>query len=248
MAGMSRYGIISDTHDDVVATTAAVCLFDELKCDCVFHLGDFESADAMSPFEKCEADFKWIPGDGDQMELTSLNQESQRIGADAHRSGRCDHSGHRFGLFHRPDGGQLEQCCKSREVEFILYGHLHFFNLRYPTPQHPTLLLNPGSFYNKTDFPRTVCVLEPDSAIVSLFSTPRSGPIQFRKVLAINYQLRQIEETNHFADSLGNAVKRIRQKPRNQTTDGYWTGTLNPKIWKQPDSSWIDFNDLFGCL
>jgi putative phosphoesterase len=247
---MARIGILSDTHDDANLIQGAIALFNEQCCTCIIHTGDFESAESLGYFHRRRSDakFVWIAGDHDDKNLANLYQESQRVGGEFCASGEFALDGVRFGLCHDPANSRAYQLCKGNRYDFVLYGHWHFFNLRFGTPDHNTILLNPGGFYQKRHLPRTTCILDLNSDVVVVHIPENLGSdatgFRFREAFSIELRKRIAHAGECFAQ-LCDAAKATRAVPRNKK-DGYWTGLYNDRIWppEEPRSSWISLDDL----
>lgn len=184
----NRIGVITDTHDESAIVEAAIDRFARAKCSCVIHLGDIVKPSTLMQFANLprRTCLGWIHGDhemGKGGDYESLQEVSQQIGAICLSSpqkqsepngqaGLLRVNQWRFGLVHSTYKRTkyrtlIEEWSASENFDYILYGHTHYLNLKFPSTNSPTVILNPGGFYLK---PFSICVLDCDRGLVNLYS------------------------------------------------------------------------------
>lgn len=170
----SRIGILTDTHDEHYALQAALKRFADSECSSILLLGDITTARTFELFSQLPSSINlyWISGNHDEKD--QLLAVSNRIGAGYLGAGfgTASIEGHRFGLCHSTyerSGNRtlIAEWCLSGDYDYVLYGHVHYFNLKFPSRDCGTTLLNPGGFYYK--YPQTMTILDPVSKILDLY-------------------------------------------------------------------------------
>jgi len=159
-----RVGVVSDTHNDLAAIDASVALFSRRKCEHLIHMGDVSDAKALFHFAPAltHMGFCWIPGNHDDFD--ELKPFSDALGAtcashDGDAQGHVRIGGVDFGMRHSTYSSPIPEWCRREKFDYVLYGHTHYFNLRFPSNRSRTVVLNPGGFYSGTE-PWTVCVID----------------------------------------------------------------------------------------
>jgi putative phosphoesterase len=171
-----RIGLLTDTHDNVVALEAALRCFAERGCSAIIHLGDICTPATLRYFENRDRNMElfWILGNEDVGDW-SVSTVSGGVFVEL-KYGVTTVAGRKFGLCHSTyqpgdmPGGRprlIPQWCSSGEFDYVLYGHVHYFNLKFPTELCPTVLLNPGGFYHEN--PLTTVILDINLRTVSLY-------------------------------------------------------------------------------
>jgi predicted phosphodiesterase len=187
-----RIGVITDTHDDVEYTKAAIDLFNEQRCSCVIHCGDIVTTSTLELFSALKAGIKlfWINGirhDNQADNFYDLCKTSERIGATClSREGLgigellidFQHTKIRIGLCHDTyqkddviglDGRHniIWSWCGCRSLDYLLFGHLHYFNIKMPSPESPTVVFNSGGLHS--DILKTIGILDFCNREIDLF-------------------------------------------------------------------------------
>jgi uncharacterized protein len=157
-----KIGLITDTHNQYQKIELARTTFCQLGCSHVLHCGDFCDLRAYSGMLD------------DRYELSYVT----------------DHNGHDFGMPNNPfqhltvanktialyhntydkdTRGQtiVRALVDSQEFDIVLYGHLHYINLRLPDKYNRTVAINPGGYY--FDDLSTFCVLDIFHLTVDVF-------------------------------------------------------------------------------
>lgn len=240
-------GLISDTHDEVEPVQAAVRLFSRLDCGFIIHLGDFTQPRVLREFGQRRAGrFGWIPGNED--DFGALHSESDTVGGEVLGEKRKEAGvglltlkDNKIGLCHstyEPNeaGGRnwILAWVRGGQLSHVFYGHLHYFNVRFPTPAQPTTLINPGGSY-KTVKPWTVCTLDLDEGVCDFFVFDGAAK-DYRHGLTISVRNRSClygEASEILIDGINETR---RQKPRFWShADSKWLAD-EPRSWLQIDS------------
>jgi len=134
-----KIAVISDSHDNIINIKKAVNIANKNNCEYIFHLGDI-----VSPFSAKELGaFKGIVyavfgnNDGEHQGLISIfNQFGGFINRAPYK---IELNGKKIVLMHEPY--LLDELIKSKEFDYIFYGHLHEIDYR---KVEKTIILNPG--------------------------------------------------------------------------------------------------------
>ena len=101
-----KIGIISDTHDDFVATNHAIDVFEDNSVEVVIHAGDFISPPIITEFKRLtdkNVKFYGILGNNDG-EKKGLRDAFEYIGGKLLGDlGKIEIDGLRFGIYHDVD-------------------------------------------------------------------------------------------------------------------------------------------------
>jgi len=183
-----RLGIISDTHDDYAAIKAALDVFVRCECQWTLHLGDFERPDAMRRFfpQPPGMQFAWIHGGDRHDDFVELLTASEDVGGLSLSKPGSAFAQHEFapglliGLCHSiyervGDRTLISSWATDGHLTYVLYGHTHYFNLKFPTSSSKTVLLNPGGFRDPAT--KTVLVLDSETRKVEVYAL-HSGNFQ----------------------------------------------------------------------
>ena len=160
-----KLGLITDTHNKTPLVKKAIALFEREGCGAVFHAGDFESDRIFKLFQDRPFAFHFV---------TDHNSHDSRM---RHRCDALDVSvgGLRIAMYHdtyQPviiDGREfgVRQNILDGRYDLVIYGHLHYFNLKQAARSSRTMAINSGGLY----FPElsTVAVLDTDAGTVTMF-------------------------------------------------------------------------------
>lgn len=155
---MTRIGIISDTHDNIVNTRRAVDCFNSLKLDRVVHLGDVVARFTLAELRRLQVPVWVLLGncDGDRASLIELGRES---GFEV-ETGPIEFvvGGRRIWAAHLPP--QVQPDC-----DIILHGHTH----HRCCESGPPLVVNPGEACGWLTGCATCAVLEVETGKVTFF-------------------------------------------------------------------------------
>ena len=135
MKKISTVGILSDSHDNMVALKKAVDLFNERETDLVIHAGDL-----VAPFTAQELKRLTSP-----LIITFGNNDGEVFGLSKVFEGQIHQPPHevivndkRVLILHDPV--HLESLKKSDSVDVIIYGHLHRIDIQHGRP----MIISPG--------------------------------------------------------------------------------------------------------
>ena len=162
-----KWGLITDTHDKSALVRKAIAIFEKEGCAHVFHCGDFNGDRIAELFTARKFQFHYV---------TDHLSHDRRM-----RGFRADVLDERIDLnsvfaFHdtypceRPGRVQrvrrIDEAIASGGYDFVLYGHLHYFNLKLASPGSETIAINSGGLYHK-DL-STFCVLDTTNCLLEV--------------------------------------------------------------------------------
>lgn len=158
---MTLLGVLSDTHGDVEATTAALRQFRHWEVDQIVHCGDIDSPEIVFLMEAWPTHF--VLGNMDDPSL--LEDAIRRAGQHFHgRLGHLELDGKRIAFLHGDDLRRLHRTILSGRWDLVCHGHTHQASL---TSHGPTLVLNPGALY-RTGLPAVAVVELPSLDITPI--------------------------------------------------------------------------------
>ncbi len=161
-----KFGLITDTHNKSALVKKAITLFEEQGCEAVFHAGDFESDRIVRSFQNRPFAFHFV---------TDHNSHDRRM---RHRCDALDVTvgGVRVAMVHdtyQPvivDGREfgVKQNILDGRYDLVIYGHLHYFNLKQSSRSSRTVAINSGGLY----FPElsTVAIFDTEARGVTMYS------------------------------------------------------------------------------
>jgi len=215
-----RIGVITDTHDDIDHTKSAIELFNSQHCCCVIHCGDIISPSTLELFSGLQPGIKlyWINGishDNQGDNFLRLKESSSKIGAIC-VSGEglgigellidYNHSRIRIGLCHDSyqkdeviglDGAHtcIWSWCESRSLDYLLFGHLHHFNIKMPSFEIPTVVFNSGGLYS--DILKTIGVIDFNNRVIEVyFATEESRSFKKGMSFILGSREKRNDEVN----------------------------------------------------
>lgn len=148
-------GILSDSHDNVVALRKAVSLFRDAGCELLVHAGDFVAPFAARELEQAGCPVKAVFGNCDG-EKKGLASALRGFGKVRKAPWVFEHRGTRIFLAHLD--GALANAIATGGYDIIIYGHTHKPDVR--TSGH-TLILNPGETGGWLTGKSTVALYDP---------------------------------------------------------------------------------------
>ncbi|MFL5342851.1 MAG: YfcE family phosphodiesterase [Gemmataceae bacterium] len=146
-----KIGIVSDTHDRLENTAAALRLLGAAGAEIVLHCGDIESPDTVRLFAGWPAHFvlgncDWNP--------QGLRYAVAEIAATLHEPfGELDLAGAKIAWAHGHEKRVFEGLEQADKYDYLFYGHTHV------AEQHRTgrtLVVNPGALHRVAE---KTCVL-----------------------------------------------------------------------------------------
>jgi putative phosphoesterase len=165
-------GVVSDTHDNLDAATAAVEAFEARDIDTVLHCGDFIAPPLVSAaFGDSDLALHGVLGNNDG-ELDGLERTIDGLGGESHLHGRyatLEFDGLTVRMLHGDQGmDTVESEAQSGEYDVVCYGHFHVAEHR---EVEGTQVVNPGAhFPTVPEENRSVAVIDTDDASVEFVS------------------------------------------------------------------------------
>lgn len=163
-----KWGIITDTHDKAALVRKAIAIFEKQGCTRVFHCGDFNGDRIAELFTARKFAFHYVT------DHSSHDKKMRSFRADVldecldHNAVFAFHDTYpveRPGRVHKVR--MIDEAIASGGYDFVLYGHLHSFNLKLPSRASETIAINAGGLYYK-DL-STFCVLDVASALLDVY-------------------------------------------------------------------------------
>jgi hypothetical protein len=149
-------GIISDTHDSLVAIRQAVKIFNSEKVELVVHAGDYVAPFTCSELKKLDSKFLGVFGNNDG-ERRGLREKYLKLGTELSDFAEFEFAGRRIAVYHGTVKPVLDALVDSGNYDVVITGHSHKAEIAM---KNGTLLLNPGEACGYVTGKKTVCVLE----------------------------------------------------------------------------------------
>jgi putative phosphoesterase len=155
-----RVGIISDTHDNKDNVLKALQIFKNEGVKILFHLGDFIAPFTLKLFEGFNLYAVFGNNDGEKLLLKKVAEDYGFVLEDGPLEVELFNKN--FLLFHGWGSVEktrkiAESLAKSRDYDFVLYGHTHKRDFRR---FGKTLLINPGEACGYLGNTPTIFVLD----------------------------------------------------------------------------------------
>lgn len=149
-----RLGILSDTHNNIANTRAALQIFREQGVRRIYHCGDLTSETIMMQFVGWQAVFALGNVDYNRAELANA---AKRLGFPAPQRRIEDTvDGVSIGMMHGNEG--LPWLISFGEHRYVFHGHTH--RRRDETTDKGTRVINPGALGGRQSETRSVAVLD----------------------------------------------------------------------------------------
>ena len=151
-------GILSDTHDNIEKTGAAVTLFNREGVEMVLHAGDYVAPFMIKTLAGLKAPMTGVFGnnDGDRPLLLQMCAKHEHMEIAGNFAG-LDADGVRIALMHGHEQRLLEAFAGCSCVNVLVYGHTHRPEVR---KEGKTLIVNPGEVYGYLTGKSTVALLD----------------------------------------------------------------------------------------
>lgn len=151
-------GLISDTHDNMDAITAAVRRFNDERVGLVLHAGDFISPFAVRAFGDLEMPMIAVLGnnDGDLLQLASVFNSYDHLSLRGTFTSIRE-SGVSIGLYHGTEPDLLESLIESGGFDVLVHGHTHIVEQYI---HEDTLVINPGEACGYISGKQTMALLD----------------------------------------------------------------------------------------
>lgn len=160
-----KIGVISDTHDNVAATEAAMDAFEDESVEVVIHCGDVIAPPLVPFLDRPGIEVHAVRGNNDGEREGLVNAFDALDGGTLHgRFAELDFDGRRFAVLHGEEKPVIDALAASDEYDYVLYGHWH---VREERAVGDTVVVNPGAhFPTVPEESRTVAIVETDSDTV----------------------------------------------------------------------------------
>ncbi len=148
-------GILSDSHDNLIAVRRAVRVFEDARCDLVLHAGDFIAPFAALELRALSCPVKAVFGNCDG-EKRGLIGAFQGMGKISEPPFLFEHAGRSFRLAHL--NAPMESFLAKAPCDVFVFGHTHRPEVR----RHKgVLLINPGETGGWLHGKSTIVLLDP---------------------------------------------------------------------------------------
>lgn len=157
-----KIGILSDTHDALSNTKAALDYLREQGAAFIIHCGDLTSPEVVQLFEGWDVVFVWGNMDED---TTSLRNAVRRIGRASIGDTFTAHlGGAHLAACHGNDAAMLRRLIRSGLYDYVFHGHTH---QRRDEQVGRTRVINPGALGGQHEGPPSFCLLDLDNGEVT---------------------------------------------------------------------------------
>lgn len=150
-------GIISDTHDNLEATEAAIKILNGKGVSTVLHAGDLVSPFMTRAFKDLEADLYMVFGNNEGDRIT-IKEWFGDFGAKVCGNfAALDIEGQRIALLHGIDEAMVEALAKSGDFDLVVRGHTHDASIK---TIGKTPVINPGECCGVLTGRRTMALVD----------------------------------------------------------------------------------------
>jgi len=163
-----KIGVLSDTHDRLEITQAAIRLLCGRGAELILHCGDIESPETVRLFTSVPTHFVFGNWDKDQKALLSAIAD---VGGRWHQDyGWLELAGKSVAWLHGHVRGQRRELERNGAFDYVFYGHSHTAEAHWT---EKTLVLNPGALHRAR--PKTVALVDVAKGERELVEVPASG-------------------------------------------------------------------------
>ncbi len=150
-----KIGLLSDTHDNLKNTTAAVRLFAQEGITTLLHCGDI----CGPPIVNALREFSVTFAQGNMDRSPALEEAIRAVQGPGHWASfhRLLLDGFQIALLHGDEQGLLYHLVNSGDYAYVLHGHTHY---RADWWAASTRVLNPGALGGTKRESRSVCILD----------------------------------------------------------------------------------------
>ena len=158
-----KVGILSDTHDNLVAIGEAVEIFNDAGIELLIHAGDFISPFTSQPFKKLKAPLVGVFGnnDGDKL-LLKKYYKSEGVGELYEDPYEFDFADKKILVTHKPQ--IVEPLTTSGRYDAVIFGHTHKAVIEQYSGRtenrEKTWMINPGECCGYLTGRKTVALLD----------------------------------------------------------------------------------------
>jgi len=158
-------GIVSDSHDNIVALKTAVEFFNDEKVEIVLHAGDVVSPFMVKTLSKLDCPFKISFGNNDGDRVT-LQKRTAEVGGTAEDFINIICRKKRIGMIHGTNQAIIGGLVRSGIFDVVISGHTHT-----PLVNHTkTLHINPGEVSGVLTGKKTVALLDQDKLTAEIIT------------------------------------------------------------------------------
>lgn len=162
-----KFGVISDTHDNVEAIERALELFEDEGVNLLVHCGDYIAPPTLPFYDGFEVHGVLGNNDG---EIDGLERLLDGIGGGSQLHGRyaeLEIGDADVFVLHGDQGRDaVEEYAESGEYDYVLYGHFHEAEVR---EVGETTVVNPGAHFPTVGIAdRSVAVIDTETDDVEL--------------------------------------------------------------------------------
>lgn len=161
-----KIGVISDTHDNVAATEAAMDRFEDERVETVIHCGDFIAPPLVPFLDREGIDVHAVRGNNDGEREGLVGAFDALNGGTLHgRFAELTFDGRSFVILHGERKPVIEALASAGTYDYVCHGHWH---VRERRAVGDTIVVNPGAhFPTVPEESRTVAIVETDSDTVT---------------------------------------------------------------------------------
>ena len=129
-----KWGIITDTHNKTDLIRLSISTFEDIGCGHIFHCGDFTEDHIATLFMGRRFNFHCVT-DHSSHDKRMKNNFADVI--DEYIESKWVYVFHGTYPCMRPDHDKkvemVKEAIRSGAYDFVFYGHLHYFNLKFPS-------------------------------------------------------------------------------------------------------------------
>ncbi|NOZ63876.1 MAG: metallophosphoesterase [Caldiserica bacterium] len=159
-----KWGIISDTHDNLSSLKKAINIFRQQKVKIIFHAGDFISPFTVRLFEGFDGKLIGVFGNNDG-EKIGLKKAYKNLGEIHEDFFLGEVEGKRIFLTHK--GDLVPSLAKSGDIDILIYGHTHKQEIKQ---LGHSLVINPGECGGWLSQESTIALLDPEALEAKIIS------------------------------------------------------------------------------
>ncbi len=154
-----QIGVISDTHDNVPATDAAMDLFEERGVEAVIHCGDFVAPPLIPHLDRPGMEVHAVRGNNDGEREGLVDAFTALDNGTLHgRFAEIVYDDVEFAILHGEDRPVIEAVASSGAYDYVVHGHWHVQEER---SIGETTVVNPGAHFPTVPADhRTVAVVD----------------------------------------------------------------------------------------
>jgi putative phosphoesterase len=156
-----KIGLVSDTHDNVAATEAAMDRFESAGAEVVVHCGDFIAPPLVPHLDRPGIDVHAVRGNNDGEREGLVDAFESLSGGRLHgRFAELEFDDRTLAVLHGEQKPVIEALAAG-EYDYVVHGHWH---VREKRRVGDTVVINPGAhFPDVAADSRTVAVLDTDA-------------------------------------------------------------------------------------